>query len=68
VLGLLAGAFIAFGAMFYTLVMAGADPAYGPNRLLGGVAFSLASLWSWSAARSSSPETTSARSPGRKAG
>jgi formate/nitrite transporter len=40
-LGVLAGAFIAFGAMFYTVVMAGADAGYGPTRLLGGVAFSL---------------------------
>jgi hypothetical protein len=37
----LAGAFIAFGAMFYTAVMAGVDPGFGPARLLGGVAFSL---------------------------
>jgi formate/nitrite transporter len=40
-LGVLAGAFIAFGAMFYTVVMAGADAAHGPTRLLGGLAFSL---------------------------
>jgi len=40
-LGLLAGAFISFGAMLYTLVMTGVDMAYGPERLLGGVAFSL---------------------------
>ena len=40
-LGALAGAFIALGAMFYTLVMTGADSAFGPARLLGGVAFSL---------------------------
>jgi hypothetical protein len=40
-LGLLAGGFIAFGGMFYTLVMTGVDPSYGPARLLGGVAFSL---------------------------
>ena len=41
VLGLLAGAFIAFGAMFYTLVMTGNELGLGPGRLLGGVAFSL---------------------------
>jgi formate/nitrite transporter len=41
VLGLLAGAFIAFGAMLYTVVMTGVDPGYGPARLLGGIAFSL---------------------------
>lgn len=40
-LGLLAGAFIAFGAAFYTLVVTGSTLGYGPTRLLGGVAFSL---------------------------
>lgn len=40
-LGVLAGAFIAFGAMLYTLVMAGGTGGFGPLRLLGGVAFSL---------------------------
>lgn len=40
-LSLLAGAFIAFGGAFYTLVMTGADPGFGPARLLGGTAFSL---------------------------
>ena len=40
-LGLMAGAFIAFGAMFYTLVMTNADMGQGPARLLGGIAFSL---------------------------
>ena len=40
-LGLLAGAFIAFGAMFFTLVMTGTQLGFGPGRLLGGVAFSL---------------------------
>lgn len=40
-LGALAGAFIAFGAMFYTVVMTGAGDAFGPTRLLGGAAFSL---------------------------
>lgn len=40
-LGLLAGAFIAFGAMFYTVAMTGVAPDYGPARILGGVAFSL---------------------------
>jgi formate transporter len=41
VLGLLAGAFIAFGAMFYTLTVTGSTMGFGPTRLLGGVAFSL---------------------------
>jgi formate/nitrite transporter len=43
VLGVLAGAFIAFGAMFATVVTAGtADQvAYGPARLLAGLVFSL---------------------------
>jgi formate/nitrite transporter len=40
-LGTLAGAFIAFGAMFYTLTITGADLGFGPGQLLGGVAFSL---------------------------
>ncbi|MDW3095010.1 MAG: formate/nitrite transporter family protein [Gammaproteobacteria bacterium] len=40
-LGLMAGAFIAFGAMFYTLVMTNNDMGLGPARLLGGLAFSL---------------------------
>lgn len=40
-LGLLAGAFIAFGAMFFTLVMTDHNMGLGPSRLLGGVAFSL---------------------------
>ncbi len=40
-LGVLAGAFIAFGAMFYTLVVTGSDLGFGPSRLLGSAAFSL---------------------------
>jgi formate/nitrite transporter len=40
-LAMLAGAFIAFGAMLYTLVMTGSDPGFGPARLVGGIAFSL---------------------------
>jgi len=40
-LGVLAGAFIAFGAMFYTLVMTGHGMGLGPSRMLGGIAFSL---------------------------
>ena len=40
-LGVLAGAFIGFGAVLYTIVMTGVDPGFGPMRLLGGVAFSL---------------------------
>ncbi len=40
-LGVLAGAFISFGAMFYILVITGSDLGFGPGRLLGGVAFSL---------------------------
>ena len=41
VLAVLAGAFIAFGAMFYTLVVTGSQLGFGPTRLLGGIAFSL---------------------------
>ena len=40
-LGVLAGVFIAFGAMFYTLVITGSTLGFGPTRLLGGIAFSL---------------------------
>lgn len=40
-LGLLAGAFIAFGGMFYTVVVTGSGLGFGPTRLLGGLAFSL---------------------------
>jgi len=40
-LGVLAGAFISFGAMFYTLAVTGSDLGFGPGRLLGGAAFSL---------------------------
>lgn len=40
-LGLLAGAFISFGAMFFTLVMTNHGLGFGPSRLLGGIAFSL---------------------------
>jgi formate/nitrite transporter len=41
VLSVLAGAFIAMGAVFATTVMAGDGLPYGVERLLGGVAFSL---------------------------
>jgi len=42
VLGVLAGAFIAFGAMFMTIVMTGAgDLPWGVARLLAGLVFSL---------------------------
>lgn len=40
-LGVLAGAFIAFGSMFFTIVITGSELGYGPTRLLGGMAFSL---------------------------
>lgn len=40
-LGVLAGAFIALGAMFYTVVVTGSELGFGPTRLLGGMAFSL---------------------------
>ena len=39
-LGLLAGALIAFGAMYFTLVMTGSPLGFGPSRMLGGLAFS----------------------------
>ncbi len=41
VLGLLAGVFIGFGALFYLLAITGAGDAFGPVRILGGAAFSL---------------------------
>ena len=41
VLGVLAGAFIAFGAMFFTLSVTGSTLGFGPTRLIGGMAFSL---------------------------
>jgi formate transporter len=42
ILGLLAGAFIAFGAMFMTIVLTGSgELPWGIARLLGGVVFSL---------------------------
>lgn len=41
VLGILAGVFIGFGALFYLLVITGAGDLFGPVRLLGGIAFSL---------------------------
>lgn len=40
-LGVLAGAFISFGAMFFTLTVTGSELGFGPTRLLGGLAFSL---------------------------
>jgi formate transporter len=40
-LSILAGAFIGFGALFYTLVITGSSLGFGLTRLLGGVAFSL---------------------------
>ena len=40
-LGVLAGAFIAFGAMFSTLALTGSPLGFGPSRVLAGLAFSL---------------------------
>lgn len=40
-LGVLAGAFIAFGGMLYTLAITGTGLGFGPERLFGGIAFSL---------------------------
>ena len=40
-LGVLAGAFISIGAMFFTVVTAGGDLPFGVSRLLGGLVFSL---------------------------
>lgn len=41
VLGFLGGAFIALGAMYYTVVVSDSALGLGPTRLLGGAAFSL---------------------------
>jgi len=41
VLSILAGAFIAFGAMVFTLAMTNHGLGLGPSRILGGLAFSL---------------------------
>ncbi len=40
-LGILAGAFIAFGAMFYTVTITRMEGGFGAVRLLGGLVFSL---------------------------
>lgn len=40
-LSVLAGAFIALGAMLFAVVITGSELGFGPTRLLGGVAFSL---------------------------
>lgn len=40
-LSILAGAFIAFGSMFFTVTITGSELGFGPTRLLGGLAFSL---------------------------
>ncbi len=40
-LAILAGAYIALGAAFFTTVTTSTDFGYGPTRLLGGIAFSL---------------------------
>lgn len=40
-LAVLAGAFIGFGGAAYLMVMTGADPTFGPAKLLGGMVFSL---------------------------
>jgi len=41
VLSVLAGAFIAFGSIFFTTVTTGSTMSYGVTRLLGGISFSL---------------------------
>jgi len=41
VLGILAGVFIAFGAMLYTLVITDSQLGFGLTKLIGGVSFSL---------------------------
>lgn len=41
ILSLMAGAFISFAAMYYTVVMTGAGDAYGLARFIGGLVFAL---------------------------
>lgn len=41
ILSIMAGAFIAFGALFYTLVVSDSTLGAGPTRLIGGLAFSV---------------------------
>jgi formate transporter len=41
VLAILAGAFISFGGMLYTVVVTGPELGFGVTRLIGGIAFSL---------------------------
>jgi formate transporter len=41
VLSILAGAFITFGAIFFTTVTAGSTMSFGMTRLIGGICFSL---------------------------
>ena len=41
VLAVLAGAYISFGALFFTIAVTGSELGWGPTQLLGGVAFSL---------------------------
>ena len=41
VLSMLAGSFIGFGTAFWCIAMAGADPGFGPQRVLGGAVFAL---------------------------
>ena len=41
ILAVLAGSFIAFGALFYIVVTTNSGLGFGPERLLGGLAFSL---------------------------
>lgn len=40
-LAMLAGAFIGFGAAFWCMAMVGADPGFGPQRVLAGAVFAL---------------------------
>ncbi len=40
-LAILAGVFISFGAMYYTVVMTEPSTAWGASKMLGGIAFSL---------------------------
>lgn len=56
-LAMLAGAFIGFGSAFWCMAMAGADPGFGPQRVLGGVVFALGLILVVVGERSFSPGT-----------
>ena len=57
VLAILAGAFISFGALLYTIVITDSPFGYGPTHWLGGYHSPLAWFWLLSQVRSFLPAT-----------